>query len=66
MPTADLSEPLRLLLRDVASTPAGLTSREAERRLLVYGPNELRRAGRRNWAKELAAQLVHPLPCSCG
>lgn len=60
-PTVDLSEPLRLLLRDLGSTSAGLTSREAARRLLVYGPNELRRSGRRHWAKELAAQLIHPL-----
>jgi magnesium-transporting ATPase (P-type) len=60
-PTVDLSEPLRLLLPDLGSTSAGLSSREVARRLLVYGPNELRRSGRRHWTKELAAQLIHPL-----
>jgi magnesium-transporting ATPase (P-type) len=39
----------------------GLSSREAERRLLAHGPNELRRRGGRRWPRELARQLTHPL-----
>jgi calcium-translocating P-type ATPase len=39
----------------------GLSSREAARRLVSHGPNELRRRGRRRWPRELARQLTHPL-----
>ncbi|MEW6582945.1 MAG: cation-transporting P-type ATPase [Actinomycetota bacterium] len=39
----------------------GLSSREARRRLIAEGPNELRRRGRRRWPHELAVQLAHPL-----
>ena len=39
----------------------GLSTREAARRLTVYGPNELSRRGGRRWPKELLAQLTHPL-----
>ncbi len=54
-------EPLRLLFRDLRATPGGLSSREAARRLIAYGPNELRRRGGRTWPKELARQFTHPL-----
>ena len=54
-------EPLRLLFRDLRTTPRGLSSREAARRLVSYGPNELRRRGGRTWHKELARQFTHPL-----
>lgn len=41
-------EPLTQLLRDLHSSPSGLSEREAGRRFEVYGPNELtRRGGRR-------------------
>jgi hypothetical protein len=43
------------------SQPQGLSSREAERRLVVHGPNELRRRGGRRWPGQLARQFVHPL-----
>ncbi len=56
-----IHEPLRLLFRDLRTTPRGLTSREAARRLVSYGPNELRRRGSRTWPKELARQFTHPL-----
>ena len=57
----DASEPIARLLRDLRTTRAGLTAREAQRRLIAYGPNELaRRAGRR-WPRELARQFTHPL-----
>jgi calcium-translocating P-type ATPase len=41
--------------------PDGLSAREAERRLLVYGPNELVRQAGAGWARELVRQLTHPL-----
>jgi len=57
----DPQEALALLLRDLGSGPAGLAAREAERRLLVTGPNRLSRRGGRQWPRQLAAQLLHPL-----
>ncbi len=57
----DASEPIERLLRDLRTARSGLSSREAHRRLIVYGPNELaRRAGRR-WPRDLARQFTHPL-----
>ncbi|HEX5989847.1 MAG TPA: cation-transporting P-type ATPase [Solirubrobacterales bacterium] len=41
--------------------PQGLSSREAERRLLTYGPNRLERRHGRRWPKQLARQFTHPL-----
>ena len=49
------------LLRDLDATPRGLSSREADRRLVQYGPNALRRRGGAQWPRELAGQLTHPL-----
>ena len=57
----DPEEALERLLRDLRASREGLSSREAERRLLVYGPNELVRRGGRRWPRELARQIVHPL-----
>ncbi len=56
-----LHEPVGLLLRHLRTTPEGLSSREAERRLLTEGPNELARPGGRRWPGELLRQLTHPL-----
>ncbi|HMI80214.1 MAG TPA: cation-transporting P-type ATPase [Solirubrobacterales bacterium] len=41
--------------------PEGLSSREAERRLLRYGPNRLERRRGSRWPRQLARQLTHPL-----
>jgi calcium-translocating P-type ATPase len=41
--------------------PAGLSSREAARRLLSHGPNRLERRHGRRWPKQLARQFTHPL-----
>ena len=41
--------------------PEGLSSREAKRRALRYGPNRLERRRGRRWPGELARQLTHPL-----
>ncbi|MEQ7127231.1 cation-transporting P-type ATPase [Actinopolymorpha sp. B11F2] len=54
-------EPLALLLAHLRSGPGGLTHREAERRLVVFGPNVLRRRGKRRFGRALVRQFVHPL-----
>ncbi|MCX4759021.1 cation-transporting P-type ATPase [Kitasatospora purpeofusca] len=46
-PGLDPEEAAELLLRDLHSSRVGLTSVEAQRRLLQYGGNELRRRGGR-------------------
>ena len=43
------------------SASRGLSSREAARRLVAHGPNELRRRAERRWPRELVKQFVHPL-----
>jgi calcium-translocating P-type ATPase len=62
-PSADLdaTESVELLLRDLRSSRTGLSTSEAQRRLLQYGPNELRRRGGLQWPRELARQITHPL-----
>ncbi len=57
----DVEEAAELLLRDLRSSREGLSAREAQRRLIQYGPNELRRRGGLKWPGELARQLTHPL-----
>jgi calcium-translocating P-type ATPase len=57
----DPEERLALLLRDLRTSRAGLSTREAQRRLVQYGRNELSRRGGRRWPGELARQLTHPL-----
>jgi calcium-translocating P-type ATPase len=60
-PAVDPTERTDLLLRDLRSSRNGLSSREAERRLIVKGPNELQRRGGPRWPRELAEQFTHPL-----
>ncbi len=57
----DPTEQVGLLMRDLRASPAGLSTTEAQRRLVQFGPNELRRRGGREWPKELLRQLTHPL-----
>lgn len=57
----DPEEAADRLLRDLRSAREGLTTREAERRLLQYGPNTLRHERGRRWPVELARQFTHPL-----
>jgi calcium-translocating P-type ATPase len=57
----DVTESVELLLRDLRSSRTGLSAREAERRQIQYGPNELRRRGGLKWPRDLARQLTHPL-----
>ena len=57
----EVLEPSDRLLRDLRTTAHGLSSREAARRLVQFGPNELRRRGGPRWPHEIARQLTHPL-----
>jgi calcium-translocating P-type ATPase len=57
----DAEQAVDLLLRDLRSSRKGLSTREAQRRLAQYGPNELRHRGGWRWPGELARQLTHPL-----
>jgi magnesium-transporting ATPase (P-type) len=61
VPAVDPRESQEVLLRDLHSSAHGLSQREAERRLLQYGRNELVRRGARRWPRELARQFTHPL-----
>ena len=55
------TEPIERLLRDLRTSVSGLSTREAQRRLVAYGANELqRRGGHRLWL-ELGRQFTHPL-----
>ena len=57
----DPEEAADRLLRDLRSDREGLSGTEADRRLLQYGPNELRRRTGPQWPKALVRQLTHPL-----
>ncbi|KAA9160205.1 cation-transporting P-type ATPase [Amycolatopsis acidicola] len=57
----DPTERIELLLRDLRGSPSGLTEREAARRLVATGPNELHRRGGRTWPGQLMRQFTHPL-----
>ena len=57
----EVLESQALLLRDLHHDDRGLSAPEAERRLVQYGPNALRRRGGAHWPQELARQLTHPL-----
>ena len=59
--SADPRAPVQRVLRDLRASRAGLSEREAARRLVVYGPNELTRHGGRQWPRQIVRQLVHPL-----
>ncbi|HWB69387.1 MAG TPA: HAD-IC family P-type ATPase, partial [Solirubrobacterales bacterium] len=57
----DPTERIDLLARDLRTSLNGLSSREAGRRLLSHGPNQLERRRRRSRPRELARQFTHPL-----
>jgi calcium-translocating P-type ATPase len=57
----EVLEPRDRLLRDLRTTERGLSSREAARRLVQYGPNVLQRRGGVRWPREIVRQLTHPL-----
>ena len=53
--------PLDEVFRDLRTSANGLNGREAARRLVVHGPNELVRRGGRQWPRELLSQFTQPL-----
>jgi calcium-translocating P-type ATPase len=57
----EVLEPRSRLLRDLRTSEHGLSSREAERRVMQFGPNALIRRGHARWPGEIARQLTHPL-----
>ncbi|SPM34373.1 Magnesium-transporting ATPase (P-type) [Mycobacterium rhizamassiliense] len=59
--TADPREPLISLFRDLRTSALGLSGRDAQRRLLVYGTNELPKRSGRQWPGQLLKQVTHPL-----
>jgi calcium-translocating P-type ATPase len=59
--SVDATEPVGRLLRDLRTVRSGLSGREAARRLIAYGPNELHRRGGRHAWRELGRQFTHPL-----
>jgi calcium-translocating P-type ATPase len=59
--SVDATEPVGRLLRDLRTSRSGLSGREAARRLIAYGPNQLRRRGGRHAWRELGRQFTHPL-----
>lgn len=54
-------EPLAALFRDLSTSPHGLAGREAARRTVVHGFNELTRRTGRRWPGELLSQFTQPL-----
>ena len=60
-PRIDPRQPSERLLRDLRARREGLNEREAQRRLVVSGPNELRVQAKRSWVREVVRQLTHPL-----
>jgi len=60
-PGLDPTEAADELLRRLKASAEGLSSREAQRRLVQFGPNELTRRGGRRWPRQLARQFTHPL-----
>jgi E1-E2 ATPase/Cation transporter/ATPase, N-terminus len=61
LPGLDVEEAIDVLLRDLRTSRDGLSSAEAQRRTVQYGPNELRRRQGTSWLSKVAAQLVQPL-----
>jgi calcium-translocating P-type ATPase len=57
----DPEETIDLLLRHLGTRSAGLTQREAVRRLQQHGPNEIHRRQGAGHLRALAAQFTHPL-----
>ncbi|GAA3277221.1 cation-transporting P-type ATPase [Dactylosporangium vinaceum] len=59
--TVDERRPLVDLFRDLRTSRSGLSTREAARRQVVYGPNTLTRRAARRWPQELLGQFTQPL-----
>jgi len=59
--TVDPQERIDSLLAHVGTRAGGLSSREVQRRLARFGPNEISRVAGPGWWRELIRQLAHPL-----
>ncbi len=57
----DPQERIDSLLAHLGTRAEGLSSREAQRRLVQYGANQISRPAGRGWWRELVRQLAHPL-----
>ncbi len=57
----DPTEAVKDLLRSLRTHQQGLSSREAERRLIQYGPNKLEQRRGAQWPRDLVRQFTHPL-----
>ena len=57
----DPREPSERLLRDLRSRREGLSQREAGRRLVAYGPNELQRTTRASWWRDVRPSAHAPV-----
>ncbi|MBD0860406.1 cation-transporting P-type ATPase [Gordonia sp. zg691] len=57
----DPQEDIDRLLQDLKTSTDGLSGREADRRRVVFGPNEIVRRHGSQWAKQILVQLTHPL-----
>jgi calcium-translocating P-type ATPase len=60
-PADEPAASLDVVFRNLRSSATGLTSREATRRLVTDGPNQLVRRGKRRWPADLLAQFTQPL-----
>ena len=60
-PGLDPQEKVARLLADLHTQIGGLDEREAARRLLQVGPNEIRRESGPGWWRSLLDQFIHPL-----
>jgi magnesium-transporting ATPase (P-type) len=57
----DPTQVLDLVFPNLRSSASGLNGREAARRLIVDGPNQLTRRGKPQWPRQLLAQFTQPL-----
>jgi calcium-translocating P-type ATPase len=57
----DSTASLDIVFRNLRTSVAGLTGREAARRLVIDGANQLSRRGKRSWPRDLLAQFTQPL-----
>jgi magnesium-transporting ATPase (P-type) len=57
----DPQERIDALPAHLGTRAEGLSSREAQRRLLQFGANAISRPASKGWWRELFRQLVHPL-----
>jgi hypothetical protein len=64
--SVDATEPVGRLLRDLRTSRSGLPGREAARRLIAYGPNELRRRAAAMSGASLAGSSPTRSRCCCG